>query len=179
MDVRIPRIRRKLATVPFQALRSRSFGEEHHQFRLDQPLDEARIAAFESEHAVTLPDAYRQFLLYLGGSGAGPYYGLMPLESCTLYVPQPSSVSGMPRGFDEVISAEDGDLFLHIIEMGCADICLLALRGPLTGRVVTGNSDGFWGPDVSSASDFLAWYEQWLDRMAQGRGDNAFQLTAP
>lgn len=34
MDPRIPRLRRKLAAIPFQPLRSHSFGEEQHEFRL-------------------------------------------------------------------------------------------------------------------------------------------------
>ncbi|MGW1404160.1 SMI1/KNR4 family protein [Streptomyces sp. NPDC002405] len=44
-------------------------------------MDEARIAAFESEHAITLPEPYRQFLLHIGGSGAAPFYGLKSLQS--------------------------------------------------------------------------------------------------
>ncbi|MGW5130017.1 SMI1/KNR4 family protein [Streptomyces sp. NPDC004135] len=179
MDPRIPRVRRKLAAAPFQPLRSHSFGEEHHQFRLGPRLAEGRIAAFESENAVTLPAPYRQFLLHVGGSGAGPFYGLKPLKSCTLFIMQPSSAPDAPRGFDEASSAEEGDLFLHIVEMGCTDVCLLALTGPLAGRVVIGNSDGYWGPNVSSAQDFLAWYERWLDHMSQGRDNRALELTSP
>ncbi len=37
MDPRIPRLRRKLATIPLQPLRSRSFGEEQHMFRSNSP----------------------------------------------------------------------------------------------------------------------------------------------
>ncbi|MGW1404161.1 hypothetical protein ACWCRF_37310 [Streptomyces sp. NPDC002405] len=92
---------------------------------------------------------------------------------------QKRSDPGTPRGYDEASSAEEGDLFLHIIEMGCTDVCLLTLTGPLTGRVVIGNSDGYWGPGVFSAQDFLAWYERWLDHMAQGRDNRALELTSP
>ncbi|MGW7207538.1 hypothetical protein [Streptomyces sp. NPDC054837] len=45
------------------------------------------------------------------------------------------------------------------------------------GRV--GNADGFWGPNVSSAPDFLAWYERWLDQMADGRDNRALAQTSP
>ncbi|MEV5355088.1 hypothetical protein [Streptomyces sp. NPDC052693] len=98
MDPRIPRVRRKLAAVPFEPLRSHSFGEEHHRFRLGPRSSEARIAAFESEHRVALPEPYRQ---------------------------------------------------CH------------------------------WGPNVSSARDFLAWYERWLDHMARGWDNRALELTSP
>ncbi|MFE2217278.1 hypothetical protein ACFW93_35825 [Streptomyces canus] len=56
---------------------------------------------------------------------------------------------------------------------------LLGVTGPLTGRIVTGNSDGFWGPDLSSAPDFIAWYELWLDEMAAGHDSRALELTSP
>lgn len=53
------------------------------------------------------------------------------------------------------------------------------VTGPLTGRVVMGNADGFRGPHVSSAPDFLAWYERWLDPMSAGRDNRALWLTSP
>lgn len=40
-------------------------------------------------------------------------------------------------------------------------------------------TDGFWGPSVSSAPDFLAWYERWLDHMAAGRDNRVLSLTSP
>ncbi|MEV7883727.1 hypothetical protein ACWD3I_06970 [Streptomyces sp. NPDC002817] len=49
----------------------------------------------------------------------------------------------------------------------------------MAGRVVTGNADGFWGPSVSSATDYLAWYERWLDHMLDGRDNRDLELTSP
>lgn len=46
------------------------------------------------------------------------------------------------------------DLFLHIIEMGCSDVCVIGVTGPLTGRVLVGNSDEYWGPMNSPRLDF-------------------------
>ncbi|MFD9691845.1 SMI1/KNR4 family protein [Kitasatospora sp. NPDC059146] len=180
MDPRIPRLRRKLAAIPFQPLRSHSFGEEQHRFRLGPKVSEARIAAFEAEHGVALHSAHRQFLRYLGGSGAAPFYGLVPLERCSLLVMEPRGEPGTPRGFDRpAAGSHDRDLFLHIIEMGCTDVCVIAVTGPLTGRVLVGNGDGHWGPNVSSAADFLDWYERWLDQMSAGLDNRALELTSP
>ncbi|WP_323179099.1 hypothetical protein [Streptomyces sp. NBC_00320] len=75
--------------------------------------------------------------------------------------------------------ALEGDLFLHIVEMGCSDLCLIAVTGPLAGRVVTGNADGFRPPNVSSARDFLSWYERWLNHMQAGKDNRALGLTSP
>ncbi|AOT61334.1 MULTISPECIES: SMI1/KNR4 family protein [Streptomyces] len=179
MDPRIPRLRRKLAAIPYRPLRSHSFGEERHRFALGPKLTEARIAAFEAERGIVLPDAYRQFLTHVGGSGAAPFYGLMPLERCSLLVMNPRGGPGTPRGFECAEGGHQGDLFLHVVEMGCTDVCVIAVTGPLTGRVLTGNGDGFWGPDVSSATDFLGWYERWLDHMGAGRDNRALELTSP
>ncbi|MFF1545837.1 hypothetical protein [Streptomyces sp. NPDC058291] len=87
---------------------------------------------------------------------------------------------GTPRGFSAVEDrTRPGDRFLHIIEAGCSDVVVLGVTGPLTGPVLTGNSDGFWGPDLSPAPGFLAWYELWLDEMAAGHDNRALELTSP
>ncbi|WP_199791470.1 hypothetical protein [Streptomyces sp. 142MFCol3.1] len=89
--------------------------------------------------------------------------------------------NGSPRGFTraERWDALQGDLFLHIIEMGCSDLCLIGVTGPLVGRVVTGNADGFWPPNVSSAPDFLSWYARWLNHMRDGKDNAALGLSSP
>jgi hypothetical protein len=183
MDSRIPRLRRKLAAIVYTGPRSHSFGEERHQFRLGPRLLAAQVSAFEAEHDIKLPAAYRDFLTGLGGSGASPYYGLIPLENCRLFTMNPKQASGRHRGFSAAHAAHaaprHGDLFLHIIERGCTDLALIGVTGPLTGRILIGNVEGFWGPNVSSASDFLAWYERWLDHMGAGRDNEALALTSP
>ncbi|MFD7931374.1 SMI1/KNR4 family protein [Streptomyces sp. NPDC059742] len=128
-----------------------------------------------------MPAAYREFLVGLGGTGAGPFYGLLPLEDCRLFTMDRQPPDGTPRGFHHVDhpDALQGDRFLHIIEMGCTDLCLIAVTGPLTGRMVTGNADGFWHANVSSAQDFLSWYERWLNHMREGRDNPALGLTSP
>jgi hypothetical protein len=61
MDSRIARIRRKLAKAIYVALRSHSFGEEKHRFRLDPPLPDARVSECEAEHSIELPGPCRSF----------------------------------------------------------------------------------------------------------------------
>ncbi|MGW7446938.1 SMI1/KNR4 family protein [Kitasatospora sp. NPDC054795] len=180
MDSRIPRLRRKLARIPYVPTRSHSFGEERHGFRLGPRLTEGQADVFEAEHDVELPRPYRDFLTTMGGSGASPYYGLIPLAGCTLFTMNSRDASAGPRGFSRAYRpTRRGDLFLHVIERGCSDLVLIGLTGPLTGRMLIGNADGFWGPNVSSAPDFLAWYERWLDQMAAGRDNRALELTSP
>ncbi|WP_406293545.1 SMI1/KNR4 family protein [Embleya sp. NBC_00888] len=180
MDTRIPRIRRKLAAVPFHPHRSHSFGEERHRFRLGPTIPATRLGIFEDTHAVVLPDPYRQFLLHIGGSGAAPFYGMSDPTGPEQPPPYTMDPPGTARGFGLADPEETGrDLFLRIIDMGCTDLVLIAMSGPLTGRIVIGNADGCWGPNVSSARDFLGWYERWLDHMAAGKDNRALELTSP
>ncbi|GAA3842963.1 SMI1/KNR4 family protein [Streptomyces phyllanthi] len=180
MDSRIPRLRRKLARISYAPSRSHSFGEERHRFSLGPRLLEAQAAAFEAEHDVKLPQPYRDFLVHVGGGGASPFYGLIPLEGCTLFTMNPKAADTGSRGFTRAYGpTRPGHLFLHVIERGCSDLVLVGVTGPLTGRMLIGNADGFWDPNVSSAPDFLGWYERWLDHMAAGQDNRALGLTSP
>ncbi|XZF15631.1 SMI1/KNR4 family protein [Chitinophagaceae bacterium MMS25-I14] len=56
------------------------FGSETHEYKLKPSKTEQELEKFETENQITLPEEYREFLLYVGNGGAGPYYGLEPLE---------------------------------------------------------------------------------------------------
>src|SRR5262245_58003121 len=93
----IDRIHRILAKLEQARSEQRHcFGSETHQFRLNPPLPEAEVTAFEAKHGIRLPEDYRQFLIHAGNGGAGPYYGLMPLEQPPL--PLPSAREGRGEG---------------------------------------------------------------------------------
>lgn len=179
MDHRIDRIRRKLALIPHQPHRSHSFGEERHQFRRGPKLTGRQIAELEHRLAITLPDGYRDFLRHVEGHGVAPFYGIMPPTDWRLFTMNPRR-DRAARGFTPTdVLNRRRDLFLNIIEAGCSDLVLIGVTGPLTGRIITGNADGFWGPDLSPARDFPAWYEQWLDTITTGRDDRKLHLTSP
>ncbi|QKV92989.1 SMI1/KNR4 family protein [Streptomyces sp. NA02950] len=57
-----------------------SWGKSGHGFELRPPLADADLLAAERVWGTTLPEEYRGFLLEVGGSGAGPDYGLFPLR---------------------------------------------------------------------------------------------------
>jgi hypothetical protein len=77
---RVQRILQKLEQVRTRNLSC--FGSDSHGFRLNPPLPEADLCAFETSHRIRLPDAYRTFLLHAGNGGACQYYGLFPLDEC-------------------------------------------------------------------------------------------------
>ncbi len=57
----------------------RIFGSSTHRYKLNPPLSPKAIGRIEKSHGMTLPEAYRRFLLEIGNGGAGPFYGLFKL----------------------------------------------------------------------------------------------------
>ena len=49
------------------------FGADGHKYQLRPPASEKAIAAFEAHFGVSLPEGYRNFLLWMGNGGAGPF----------------------------------------------------------------------------------------------------------
>ena len=75
----LSRILSKLDDVRRRGLKC--FGSQAHAFRLNPPIAEAEVHRFEHRHGISLPDDYRAFLIQAGNGGAGPYYGLLPLDN--------------------------------------------------------------------------------------------------
>src|SRR5688572_24267600 len=85
MDLRVERVVAKLVQV--RRLSPNTFGAKSHGFVLTAPLEEERVRAFEIDHGVRLPADFRAFITQAGASGAGPFYGLLPMTqwSAALY----------------------------------------------------------------------------------------------
>jgi HEAT repeat protein len=139
---------------------------------------------FEEQHRITLPPDYRAFLQYGGGSGAGPYYGLYPLEKwddfatwvsreppsadflarpCLL---EPGANDSLPAAGEARVSPLEGTLSLG--SQGCTYAMQLIVSGPYRGRVLYADADGLRPLYVVRDEDFLSWYERWLDELLTG-----------
>jgi hypothetical protein len=73
-------IRQQIERLKQQDQNLKIFGANKHQYHLNPCLTEAEIQTFEQRYQITLPQDYRDFLLYVGNGGAGPHYGLFSLE---------------------------------------------------------------------------------------------------
>ena len=160
-------------------------GAKQHHYLLGPTLTEAGLLAFEQQHGVRLPSDYRAFLaeagngglgpdspLYMGKSGAGPYYGLLTLgeaaEDCTLSQPFPftEATDFLP---EEVVWAQmDSDLFpgvlgaLALCHYGSGLVCYLVVNGPAYGTVWLGRENFY-----PMAESFDVWYGDWLRRLQE------------
>lgn len=194
MDERLPRIAAKLAIVRGLPGRAYSFGEEAHRFRLGPPLPEPRVAAFESEHGIRLPESYRSFLTTVGHAGAGPHYGLKRLDEWDhavldrippghLATPFPVSPTDPAPGPDwyEALGDDDAEPYpgaLTLTSRGCSFSTLLVVSGPARGRVVNIDLD-LRPPVFCHDTDFLAWYGRWLDETIDGMDTSGFDVSLP
>jgi hypothetical protein len=194
VDQRLRRIAAKLAIVPGLPGRSHSFGEERHRFRLGAPLPEARVALFEREHGVRLPEEYRGFLRTLGHGGAGPYYGLLRLEKWAAAARRTCPDRWLARPFPLAATERYGPEWLKdpgfgdpdepyagtlpIAHQGCAYYSVLVVTGPARGRIASLDLDR-QPPKFCADTGFLAWYERWLDEIAAGYNMGWFGTTPP
>lgn len=182
----IKRIKSKLKLAKKKGLSC--FGSDKHKFKLNPPIKESELLKFEREQGITLPDDYRDFLLYAGNGGAGPYYGIYKLEnwkSFTSWVIDnvPDDILQRPSrlhpGSNEIpIFSEDDNIYdqqhidfyqgtISIGTQGCTYETLLVVSGDYRGRIVYVDADDN-PPYMSREVDFLSWYERWLDELLNG-----------
>lgn len=56
------------------------FGASSHKYQLYPPVSLEKVRALEKKFQIKLPENYVYFLTQISNGGAGPYYGLYPLE---------------------------------------------------------------------------------------------------
>jgi HEAT repeat protein len=185
--LRVRRILDKLKQV--RTRRLSYFGSDNHCFRLNDRLGEADLEAFEQTHRIRLPSDYRAFLQHGGNGGAGPYYGIYPLDKCNDLAdwvmeerPDDFLVRACPLHPDlkptEDWAEQFGDASpyqgtLSLGTRGCTYMMQLVLTGPYSGRVVYADADGH-PPYMIREPDFLSWYERWLDELLGGYKMDSF-----
>lgn len=77
---RLTRIKSKLDQLRSADPALTLFGSSAHKYRLGPTLPPEAISEWEKHMGVRLPDEYRQFVTHIGHGGAGPDYGLFPLD---------------------------------------------------------------------------------------------------
>lgn len=150
-------IRLALAELAAADPRHKRFGAAAHRYRLRPPLSEARLAELEAGAGVHLPADYRDFLLELGDGGAGPYFGLAPLDQ-PAQLAQLGGAFAPPAGAGGQAPWRGTALLSHL---GCGYLAHLVVDdGPHRGEVWL--DLGSVAPPARIAPHFIAFYTAWI-----------------
>ncbi|SHJ14221.1 SMI1 / KNR4 family (SUKH-1) [Clostridium cavendishii DSM 21758] len=167
------------------------FGAEAHKFKLKEVASLEEVERFEKNNNIILPKDYRNFILKVGNGGVGPYYGIKKLDvskidknlskECILRPDMTTEewkeITNIIYGED--VSDEDYDEFsdecydkvygglLYLGTQGCTYNMMLVLNGPYKGKVIYTDDDGN-KPFFTYESNFIDWYERWLDEIING-----------
>ncbi|MEG4407798.1 SMI1/KNR4 family protein [Microcoleus sp. MON2_D5] len=172
----------------------RFFGVDRHQFQFNRPLSSDKIDVWEAKYKVSLPLEYRSFLEQIGNGGAGPYYGILPLEKwdhgisfsekdTLLKCPsQPCLLLEQYKNEEswgvEVVGEDWEEKYdqetwapecgtITVCEFGCGGFFNLVLNGLLRGKICY--IEGLNSPVFDPSPNFLAWYEGWLNFVLTGQ----------
>jgi hypothetical protein len=156
----------------------RLFGARSHDYRLAPPLGEARVEEIERRAGVILPADYREFVATIGAAGAGPYHGLLPLDSRAQASAFAGDFAGQPdtpfgaadddAGIDGTGEADDDVAgTLALAHLGCGYFSVLVVSGPARGSVWVDLRAAKAGLFPTHAS-FTDWYLDWLDHAVRG-----------
>jgi hypothetical protein len=179
-ETQLSRIPEKLDTARSKGCEC--FGSESHRFRLNPPLPESEVSAFEEKHRIRLPADYRSFLVTIGNGGAGPYYGVNRLENWQGWFDEQAEAdddflakpcpivyaAAIRQDWAESLPStwwEWGVGSLAISDQGCTYEARLIVNGPSRGRVVYLDAQAArrFRPYFVKDACFLDWYERWLD----------------
>lgn len=189
-ETQLDRIKNKLNQAMRKDTAFSVFGASSHQYKVNERLTAKELADWQAHNQVTLPEPYAQFLTKVGNGGAGPYYGIYPIEKAASNTERQALLAksvlhpGMakeewnhliePLTKDEDIPDEEYDDvcnkvlggMLYIGTQGCEYDMYLVLEGKYRGRIVY-TSD--FHPDhpffFVYEDSFLDWYERWLDEI--------------
>lgn len=141
----------------------RVFGSTSHQYKLGSTLSESELTAFENANRIKLPEDYRHFLATVGNGGAGPYYGLEPLETFERNLSQPFPLTQSTELLtqEELVLLGDRDEYPGILEFchqGCAIYSYLVVNGPTYGTIWDGREDFY-----PTGLTFDHWFRSWAE----------------
>lgn len=136
----------------------RRFGAAQHRYALAPPLTGDTLAALEDRLGAALPEDLRSFAAEVAAGGAGPGYGIVPIDRAAAYAVTAPAGAAWTRG-------------LPIAHLGCGYAAIAVLDGRARGEIwIDARAIGVLAPIHPS---FAAFYVDWIDRLAGARWPDA------
>ncbi len=189
-ETRFNRIKKKLEEAKRKDAGLVVFGASSHQYKVHEKLAKKELADWQAKHQIKLPEPYAQLLTKVGNGGAGPYYGLYPLEKATAYTDEHALAAKCvlypemsKEEWNHLVGAliHDEDIpdteyddarnrvlggMLCIGTQGCEYDMYLVLDGVHKGKIVYTSEVYADHPFFFVYEDsILDWYERWLDEI--------------
>jgi hypothetical protein len=149
-------IRARLAHLDQLDRGRKIFAADKHKYRLNPPLSPDRVEQIETLIGCPLPEQYRRFVTEFADGGAGPDYGVIPLELLLKPDQDRSWMSDLAQPFPSPTTvAEMREIgysasgVLMVSEIGSGAHYCLVLAGPQRGFVWVQNPDAEWSPELS------------------------------
>jgi len=185
----IERIQEKLKHLRQRDTTYQVFGANRHGYRLNSCLSLEQLDALEQRYHLSLPEEYQLFLQYIGDGGAGPYYGIYPIEQALQetfedqlddspikgpdYFQQPF----MPPSSAKMTEEQGTHSFfglLRIAEIGCDGYCYLVVSGEERGTIWTDWEDIWLSPEYGRAPSSLRLIPPQVWNCLDGQHNNQF-----
>ena len=146
--------------------RTRGIG---HNYEVHHPLTSQQIQTIEKDKNITLPDEFRDYLLYFGAGGAGPDYGIKNIKETfkTTIFDNPFIYTEASKETGDVLDnepIEDYDGLLYLGTAGCGTDYYIELLGKNIGTVWCSWGDG----GTNSEGNLCDFYTQWLIKVETG-----------
>lgn len=146
---------------------SQIFGAMRHRWRFSPALGSGEVLRFGGLIGSELPADYRRYLVELGNGGAGPYYGIEPLEIWEQGGSHPSRPFSLMSAYKNGDALPEGahphDGCIRLSEIGCGYQAFLVVRGDRAGEVWDDYLAGD-GDFAKVADDFGSWMHRWADQ---------------
>lgn len=190
-SIQLSRIKSKLVKASRVDFRREVFGASNHDYSTGKPVPLNEIQEFEREYNVSLPEDYVAFLQEFGDAQgkviAGPFYGLFPfrlgvgavVSGEEHYLAKQPDVN--PNMSDSDWQEYTNEHFkedeywtlngvLSLGTQGCSLYHGLIISGEFKGRIVNCDEEclDVYKPIFCHESNFLDWYERWLDEVISG-----------
>ena len=174
-------IKAKIAALSALDKTRQVFGARKHRYQFGPRLAENEMSQWEAQAAGHLPKGLRSYYLECGNGGAGPFYGMVPVEDITIFKPSEPYLDNRQLGqrAREEFNSDDEDCeyfyesetswavmeddyqgLVRALEHGCDTQACVITNGPKAGYVAYKTLENGLIEGRSLEAEFHHWLDQ-------------------